>query len=325
MKTKLALAGAILASGAGMSPAAAGGPAGRPLTAVRDSYPSLSPDGRTLLFQSNRSGRQAIWAAAADGSDPTLLFDGGAWGSNPATPVWSPDGRTIAFAMTPAGAAGPDESDVYAMSPDGTGIRRLTEAPGDDSHPRWSADGRRLFFNSARATPDLTAEWTRQWIDIYSMAADGSDLRRHTDCRAVCTYPAPSPDGRRIAHRRIIPGPGLNWALEPIERNSEVFVTSLDGSGSVNVSRSPAFDGWPAWAPGGTWLVFASNRDGPAATGQIFAVRPDGGGLHALTRGGWSRVQPSFGGPGRLLVYQGREEGETEIGHVADLPVSLPD
>jgi TolB protein len=296
-----------------------------PLTAVRDSYPNLSPDGRVLIFQSNRSGRQAIWAAAADGSDPKLLFDGDGQGERPSTPVWSPDGTAIAFAMTPAGAADANESEIYVMRPDGTRVRRLTAAPGDDSHPHWSADGRRLYFNSARATPDLKAEWTRQWIDIYSMAANGGDVRRHTLCRAVCTYPVPSPDGRFIVHRRTIAEPGLDWSLKPVGRNSEVFVTALDGSGSVNVSRSPAYDGWPAWAPGGHWLVFASNRDGPAATGQIFAVRPDGTGLHALTRGAWSRVQPSFAGPARLLVYQGREDGEAEIGHVAALPVALAD
>lgn len=299
--------------------------AATPLTAVRDSYPALSPDGKTLLFHSNRSGRQAIWRAAGDGSDPRLLFDGAGLGEEPGTPVWSPDGASIAFAMTPLGATDPNESDIYVMRADGSGVRRLTDAPGDDSHPHWSADGRRLYFNSARATPDLKAEWTRQWIDIYSMAADGGDVRRHTDCRAVCTYPVPSPDGRSVVHRRVVAEPGLDWAQRRIGRNSEVVVTELDGSGSVNVSRSPAYDGWPAWAPGGKWLVFASNRDGIAATGQIFAVRPDGTGLHALTRGAWSRVQPSFAGPRRLLVYQGREEGETEIGHVAALPVALAD
>jgi TolB protein len=223
------------------------------ITAVRDSYPHLSPDGKTLLFQSNRSGRQAIWIAKPDGADPRLLFDGGSIGDRPSTPVWSPDGVSIAFAMTPAGAADPEESDVYTLRADGSGARRLTETPGDDSHPHWSADGQRIFFNSARATPDLEAEWTRQWIDIYSMTADGGDVRRYTDCRAVCTYPVPSPDGRSVVHRRTLAEPGLDWELRPQDRNSEVFVTALDGSGSLNLSRSPAYDGWPMWSPDGRW------------------------------------------------------------------------
>src|SRR5687768_11590382 len=69
----------------------------QPLTGVRDSYPALSPDGLTLLFHSNRSGRQAIWSANADGSNPHILFDDPNAGVDPGTPVWSPDGSRIAF------------------------------------------------------------------------------------------------------------------------------------------------------------------------------------------------------------------------------------
>ena len=295
------------------------------ITSVRDSYPSLSPDGETLLFHSNRSGRQAIWAAGADGAAPHLLFDGGDLGEDPGTPVWSPDGQGIVFAMKPAGATDDEESDIYVMRPDGSAVRRLTEAPGDDSHPHWSADGRRIFFNSARATPDLSAEWGRQWIDIYSMAADGSDVRRHTDCRSVCTYPVPSPDGRSVAHRHTLDGPGRNWDQSPTTRNSEVFVTAVDGGTSVNVSNSPAYDGWPMWSPDGSYLVFSSNRDGAASTGQIYAVRPDGSGLRAMTSGGWSRVQPSFSADGhRLFVYEHIEEPGIEIGHIAAFDVPPP-
>src|SRR5678816_3035304 len=105
------------------------------LTAVTDSYPMLSPDGQALVFHSNRSGRRAIWIAKADGSDPRILFDHPELGSDPGTPVWSPDGKSILFGMTPADATLESESDVYVMAADGTGLKRLTTAPGDDSHP----------------------------------------------------------------------------------------------------------------------------------------------------------------------------------------------
>lgn len=296
------------------------------LTAVRDSYPHLSPDSHALLFHSNRSGAQAIWVARGDGSSPRLLFTGGKLGSDPGGPVWSPDGRTIAFAMRPANARLESESDVYVMRADGTAVRRLTAAPGDDSHPHWSADGTRIFFNSARATPDLTAEWSNQWIDIYSMAADGTDIRRYTDCRNTCTYPVPSPDGRLVAHRRATATPGLSWELDPVQRNSEVFVTALDGGASVNVSVSPAYDGWPMWSANGRWLLFVSNRDKLARTGQIYAVRPDGSGLRTVTTGTLSRVQPSVSADGKtLLVNENVENADTEFGHIASLPLDLPD
>ena len=290
-----------------------------------DSYPHLSPDGRRLVFQSNRNGRQAIWIAR-DGGSPRLLFDGGSLGEAPASPAWSPDGRSIAFAMQPAGATDPEESDIFVMAADGGGVRRLTETPGDDSHPHWSGDGSRIFFNSARATPDLGAAWNRQWIDIYSARPDGSDLRRHTDCRSVCTYPWPSPDGRWLAYRRVVDGPGQDWALAPIARNSEIFVARIDGSDARNVSNSLAFDGWPTWSPDSRWIVFASNRDGVARSAQLHAVRPDGSGLRRLTEGdGWSRVQPSFAADGgTILVHQSHETEAADQGHVATLPIALP-
>ena len=293
------------------------------VTAVRDSYPNVSADGRRLVFHSNRIGRQALWIANVDGSDARILFDDATAGTDPGTPVWSPDGRRIAFAMRPSGAADP-ESDVYLIDSDGTNLRRLTDAPGDDSHPRWTADGRRIFFNSARATPDLTAPWSRQWIDIYSIGADGSDVRRHTECRSICTYPMPSPDGRHVAHRRVVESLGQNWDLSPTTRNSEVFVTPLDGGEPVNVSQSPAYDGWPTWSPDGRWVVFASNRDRIAFTGQIYAVSPSGQGLRRLTAGPLSRAQPSFHPAGdRIFVYESFETDAYEFGHIASFPVQL--
>ena len=290
------------------------------LTAVHDSYPSLSPDGSALLFHSNRSGRQAIWIAKGDGSKPRLLFNRPEIGSDPGTPVWSPDGKTIVFAMRPADSTDDNESEIYTVAADGSGLRRLTKAAGDDSHPHWSADGKRIFFNSARATPDLKADWGDQWIDIYSMAANGSDVRRHTDCHGTCTYPVPSPDGRWIAHRRRFPTPGRDWEQQPTDADSEVVLTSLSGAPSVNLSRSPAYDGWPMWSPDSRWIVFASNRDGAVSTGQLYRVRPDGSGLQRITEGPFSHVQPSFAADGRsLLVYRLVEWGGTEIGQVAKI------
>jgi len=293
------------------------------LTAVRDAYPHASPDQRTLVFHSNRSGRQAIWLVDVDGGNPRMLFDGAALGTEPGTPVWSPNGKQIAFAMKPAGAADDEESEIYVIGADGSDIRRLTSIPGDDSHPHWSADGKRIFFNSARATPDLKADWTAQWIDIYSMAADGSDVRRHTDCRTVCTYPVPSPDGRSVAHRKSLATSGLNWSQQPIERNSEVFVTAIDGSGTINLSNSPAYDGWPNWSPDGRWLVFTSNRNQQPNVGQVHAIRPDGSGLKQLTEG-VSKAQPSIGPDGkRLYFYENVETDQFEIGHIASMEISL--
>lgn len=278
------------------------------VTGVQDTYPSASPDGVRLVFQSNRSGRIALYTAAVDGSEVRVLIDSG---DDPVSPSWSPQGDLIAFAATVDG-----QSEVFVVRADGSERRRLTDDPGDDAHPHWSPDGR-LFFNSARATPDRSAEWSRQWHDIYSMDSDGGALRRHTTCESVCTFPQASPDGRWLAYRKVVDGSARNWDQSEGGRNSEIFVSAVDGSGAVNVSNSPAYDGWPAWSPDSRWIVFASNRDAPARVGRIWAVRPDGDGLRAIGTDDWSNVQPSFAPDGQsILTYRHIDLGPTEYGFI---------
>lgn len=285
------------------------------VTSVKDAYPALSPDGTTLLFQSTRSGRWALYTSKPDGTEIAVLLDSG---DDPVTPSWSPDGSMIAFAAT-----ADSESDIFVMNADGSDRRRLTDDPGDDSHPHWSADGR-IFFNSARTTPDRSADWSAQHHEVFSMRADGSDLRQHTQCKSVCTFPSPSPDGKMIAYRKVIAGPGRSWDQSEGLRNSEVFVAKMDGSGERNLTQHPAFDGWPVWTPDSRHVVYATGRDGVANTGQIYAVRHDGSGMKALTSGAWSNVQPSVSPDGAtVFTYRHLEGSDYEFGHIAATPADF--
>lgn len=290
-------------------------PASRRLTSVINSYPSPSPDGLRVLFQSNRTGRYEIYVVNADGSGVVQLTDRP--GDN-VTPVWSPDGSRIAYAGSPGG-----NSDIYVMTADGREWKRLTDDPGDDSHPHWSANGRRIIFNSARTTQDPDADWSSQWHEIFSMNADGTDLHQHTDHHTVCTYPSFSPDGTKIAYRKVTDTPAFAWDLTSAQRNSEVFVADADGSNEVNLSNNAAFDGWPAWSPDGARIVFASNRAGPANVGQLYIVNVDGTGLRQITGGPWSHAQPAWSLDGKkIFAYELLETEAYEFGDVVvfDVP-----
>ena len=286
----------------------------RQLTSVQNSYPSPSPDGTRVVFQSNRTGRWELFVMRADGTELRQLTD--APGDN-VTPKWSPDGRRIVFASERT----PGDSDIFVMDADGRNVRALSPAPGDDSHPSWSPDGTRVIFNSARNTPDAAADWSRQWHDIYSLRADdGGDLRRHTACRSVCTYPAYAPDGRRIAYRKVVDAPGFQWDLSSALRNSEVYVANIDGTDERNLSSSAAFDGWPVFTPDGHGVVFASNRAGPARVGQLYLVTLSGSEAKAprsLTAGPRSVVQAAFSRDGSsLYAYANDERPDVEYGDV---------
>jgi TolB protein len=101
------------------------------------------------------------------------------------------------------------------------------------------------------------------------MDADGSNVRQITHTPEVETYPALSPDGTRLATRRI--EPDGNW---------EVVIVELEGNEIANVSNDPGYDGWPAWSPDGRRLVFASERSG---TADLWIVDADGSNLRRLT------------------------------------------
>jgi dipeptidyl aminopeptidase/acylaminoacyl peptidase len=107
-------------------------------------YPTLSPDGTTLLYASNRGGTWGIWAANADGSDPRVVFDGPA---EDRAPAWSPDGTHIAFETWSEENV---DGEVRVVAADGTGMRTVTTNPSHDEGPAWSPDGSMLAFTSER-------------------------------------------------------------------------------------------------------------------------------------------------------------------------------
>jgi Tol biopolymer transport system component len=283
----------------------------------RDSYPSPSPDGALVVFQSNRTGTNQVFIMNGDGSGIRQLTD---FPLGAETPVFSPDGQHIVFAAY----VGEDNNDVFVMRADGSDQVQLTDSPGYDGHPHWRADGQRIAFNSDRTSPDPSADWSDRWHEIFSMGPDGSDVQQHTRFESVCTYGSLSPDGQKVLYRKVIDGAAFNWSLTPSERNSEIFIANLDGTGEVNLAPNAAFDGWPVFSPDGARVAFASNRAGPALTGQVWIVNVDGSDLRQVSHGPWSHVQPAWSSDGKsLYVFQHQETPEHEFGTVARIPSEI--
>ena len=125
-------------------------PLASPLTRLttnpaRDRHPQYSPDGRKIVFQSNRDRLTApandeIFTMNADGTGVTRLtfnaVDDPATPANEASdtdPIWSPDGTKILFQSRRAGG----DTEVFTMNVDGTGVKRLTNNPGFDGRCDW--------------------------------------------------------------------------------------------------------------------------------------------------------------------------------------------
>jgi TolB protein len=282
----------------------------RRLTKIVNSYPAPSPDGSRVVFQSNRTGVFQIYSMKADGSDVRQLTN---LPDDSYGPSYSPDGKLVAFAHGSNG-----KSDVYVMEADGSRVHALTTDGLDNSHPHWSPDGRRIVFNSSRTTPaGNRADPAKEQDDIFSIALDGSDLRQHTHCNAICTYSFLAPDLTKIVYRKVTNTPGLNWDLGEATRNSEIAVANADGSGERILTNNAAFDGWPTWCPDGKHIAFASNRLGPANHGQIFVMSADGSALQQVSTLPGSYVQPSWSADGqKIYAYEATEIGDDEWGDV---------
>lgn len=276
------------------------------LTNIENAYPDWSPDGSKIVFQCNVTGTFQIYVMNADGTHRVCLTN---HPHNDAGPHFSPDGSKIAFDSDRDG-----NSEIYVMNADGSEQRRLTNHPADDSHPNWSPDGSRIIFDSARDTPDLKADWWAQFHDLYSIKADGTDIRKITDNHTVCTFGSWSPDGKKIAYRKVISTPGFydNDNLTLSNTNSEVFVADADGKNEINLSRSAAYDAWPAWSRDSKQVFFGSNR---GARTQLFVVNVDGSNLRRLLNDADSDedTRPRMSPDGSKLLFTRARHGTMEI------------
>ena len=159
--------------------------------------------------------------------------------------------------------------EVFVMNPDGSGKQNLTNHPETDYNPAWSADGRKIVFNSSRDSSQY---------QIWVMNADGSDPRPVTNETHGPMVPTWSPDGQKIAF--------TSDRHDPLFRYSEVYVINADGTGLRRLTQpyyppnelTPIFSYGPVWSPDGERIAFSSSRwsNGDLTGPHLYTIRPDG-------------------------------------------------
>ena len=256
---------------------------------AEDSSPISSPDGKKIVFTSNRDGNTNIYLMNVDGSNVVRLTNVQA---EEQAPIWSPDGTRILFESNRDG-----NYEVYVMNSDGSGQTRLTFNPTVDGGPaRFSPDGKMIAFARSAAVdgPDYYN------FDIYTMNADGSNVKQLTTDKEYDTGPVWSPDGRKIAF------------VSGREHNFDVFTMNTDGSEQVDLTNTPENDGPMAWMAGGHSIVISGETKN--GTNQLWMINSDGTDRRQLTSFGDNSYRifgyPTI--PGKLVISS-RKEGNSEI------------
>ena len=178
-------------------------------------------------------------------------------------------------------------------------VRQLTFG-GQNAEAYWSADGSKLIFQSDRG--ELPCD------QIFTMNADGSDLRRISNGQGKTTCAYWFPSGDRILYASTFrlgpscpPRPdrsrGYVWALD----DYDVYTARPDGSDIRALLTSPAYDAEATISPDGSRIVFTSARDGDL---EIYVANADGSRVTRLTHTPGYDGGPFFSDDGKKIVYR---------------------
>ncbi len=256
-----------------------------------DRDPSWSPDGKRIVFMSNRDGHAKhgrltsdIYVMDNDGGNLQRLTNNDRFDVSPS---WSLDGKRIAFV---------GNGEIYVMDTDGGNQQRLTEDRTNGQDPSWSPNGEHIVFMSNRAGN----------LEIYVIDADGGNQRNLTNNDRTDDNPSWSPDGKHIAFDSLRIGAG---------GNHEIYVMDADGGNQRNLTKHPDDDWEPVWSPDSKRIAFVSNRT-KDLNRDIYVMDADGGNPRNLTDHPNDDEDPAWYNPvlsvprtGKKITIWGRLKG----------------
>ena len=247
----------------------------------------ISPDGKWVVYtvmtpdmDANRN-TSSIWMVPTGGGAPQQLTQSG----HDSSPVWSPDGKTIAFLSSRSG-----DSQVYLLSLGGGEAQKLTKLSTGADIVKWSPDGKTMAFtssvypdckdddcNSKRDTEKeknkikahvaehlLYRHWTH-WNEgkrahLFVIPADGSAAPR--DLTSGADYDVPpderggpgdinfSPDSKELCFTAVTD------KMEAISTNGDLFTVPVAGGEIKRITTQHGFDGEPEYSPDGKYIAY---------------------------------------------------------------------
>lgn len=226
-------------------------------------------------------------------------------------------------------------NEIYVMNADGSAPTNITNAPNNDRHPSWRADGKELIFSRGPASGNTGA-------DIFTVNEDGSNPSNLTNDGPDDQEPSFGQAGqayyssfggldydvftvplegggrtRRVNnslgdyHPRLNPGgTKLVFYTFPDGQTADIYVANADGSGQTRLTSATGHDRYAEWSPDGNWIVFTSQRDGNS---EIYLMYADGSNAQRLTFNSAEDEYPCFSPDGKYIAFASNRDGNYEI------------
>src|SRR5215472_7087361 len=184
---------------------------------TKDEYhPSISPDGRKLLFVSELNGSRDVWVSDPDGENAVPLTDDPGIEDQPA---WSPDSRQVVYAAFPKEGG---SFDLWVVNSDGSGRRRLTTTAANEIFPAWHPNGDLIAY-----VTDANGNF-----DLFALTVADGRTRPLVVSSDHEARPAFSPDGTKLAFSR--------WPAHGRATDATLWVANADGTAPIELTEAPA-------------------------------------------------------------------------------------
>jgi dipeptidyl aminopeptidase/acylaminoacyl peptidase len=255
--------------------------------------PTWSPDGDSIAFVSNMSGRNNLWVVPAEGGFPVQLTVSD---QRQASPAWSPDGKWIAYQSDYDG----DELwDIFLVSPKTGRVVNLTQTSEiAELNPTWSPDGRYLAYE---VKPKTSAAYE---IDVYDMVMrEVKHITTGTPQDKGNSNPIWSRDGKYIVYtQEQAKGTDSNIFIAEVATGKSTLLTPHEGE-----QRFTAND----LSPDGKHVLFTSNAaNGFDNVGLLDIATKK---ISWITQDKWEIRGEEFSPDGKHLTFSANVDGNEDI------------
>jgi dipeptidyl aminopeptidase/acylaminoacyl peptidase len=252
-----------------------------------------SPDGKTVAFVSNLSGRNNLWLVPSEGGWPMQLTVSN---ERQTSPTWAPDGKWIAYMSD---YDGDEQWDIFLVSPKSGQVVNLTHTREiAEQSPAWSPDGRFLAYMVKPRTSSVFE------IDVYdTVLRDVKHLTTGTAKDRMNVAPIWSADGQFIVYtQEQAKGTDANIFLVDVASARSTLLTPHDGE-KIFVANDVSPDGQHV-------LITSNAANGYDNAGLLDIATKK---IHWLTQEKWEIAGRHFSPDGKSLLYTANVEGSVDI------------